>query len=136
GGEGVKPLNARFVPADGPTARTLAKLIANLDDDRFDVREAATQELRRLGSAAEPALRKALEGKPSAEARRRIGGLLEIRGEEKIPAEQLRALRAIAVLERIGSPAAKEVLEALAKGAPGAKLTQEAKASLERLARR
>ena len=40
------------------------------------------------------------------------------------------------VLERIGSPDARRVLEALAKGVPEARLTREAKAALERLVRR
>jgi hypothetical protein len=37
------------------------------------------------------------------------------------------------VLERIGSPDAQAVLATLSGGAPGARETEEAKASLERL---
>jgi hypothetical protein len=37
-------------------------------------------------------------------------------------------------LERIGTPEARQLLKRLATGAPGARLTREAKASLERLA--
>jgi len=40
------------------------------------------------------------------------------------------------VLERIGSREAQVVLERLVQGAPGARQTEEAKASLERLAQR
>ena len=40
------------------------------------------------------------------------------------------------VLEAIGSAEAKQLLESLANGAPEANLTREAKAALERLARR
>jgi hypothetical protein len=40
------------------------------------------------------------------------------------------------VLERIGSPDALAVMEKLASGAPGARETEEAKASVQRLARR
>jgi hypothetical protein len=47
-----------------------------------------------------------------------------------------RAISLVMVLERIGSPAAKSVLVTLSCGAPGAPETQEAKASLERLASR
>lgn len=50
--------------------------------------------------------------------------------------EHLQALRAVEVLEWIGTPQAQEILRALAAGAPGARLTQEASASLQRLAGR
>jgi hypothetical protein len=44
-------------------------------------------------------------------------------------------MRAVEVLEHIGTPDAREVLEKLTRGDPSARLTQEAKASLERLAK-
>jgi len=48
----------------------------------------------------------------------------------------LRQLREIQVLEHIGTPEAQEVLKKLAQGAPEARLTQEAKAALDRLSKR
>ena len=45
-------------------------------------------------------------------------------------------MRAVAVLEDIANPEARELLQKLAEGAPEGRLTQEAKASLERLAKR
>jgi RNA polymerase sigma factor (sigma-70 family) len=114
----------------------LARLIADLDNDRFAVREEATAELEKLGELAEPALVRALQGGPSLEARRRLDSLLErIAGRVHSP-ERLRTLRAVEVLEQIGTAEAREVLGVLARGTPGAWLTQEAKAALERLERR
>jgi hypothetical protein len=52
------------------------------------------------------------------------------------PPKALRAVRAIHVLELAGTAEAKEVLRTLAGGAPEAPVTQEARASLERLAKR
>ncbi len=46
---------------------------------------------------------------------------------------QLQAVRVTALLERIGSRDARDLLKKLATGAPAARLTREAKASLERL---
>ncbi len=47
----------------------LARLIRNLDDDSFAVREEAETALERLAESAAPALRQALAGKPGAEVR-------------------------------------------------------------------
>jgi cell division septum initiation protein DivIVA len=76
-----------------------------------------------------------LAGQPSPELQQRIQQLLE--QLETVPsAERLQALRAVEVLEIAGTPEARQLLEVLAKGAPEARLTQEAKASLERLTKR
>jgi hypothetical protein len=63
-------------PPDRATADRIARLIAQLDDDDFAVREEATAELRRIGPPAEAALRRALAESPSAELRRRARDLL------------------------------------------------------------
>jgi hypothetical protein len=115
-----------------PDAERLRRLIADLDSDRFDVREKAQGELERIGEDAVPALRKALDSKPSAEARRRMKSILE-RPRTPSP-ETVQAIRAVEVLEKIGTPDARQLLESLAEGAPEAGLTREARAALERLA--
>jgi hypothetical protein len=51
------------------------------------------------------------------------------------PMTWVRAVRAIAILEFIGTPEAKQVLENLAGGEPDALPTQQAKAALERLSK-
>jgi hypothetical protein len=50
--------------------------------------------------------------------------------------DQLRGLRAITVLEQIGDRDARQLLDKLARGTPDSRLTQDAKASLERLHKR
>lgn len=49
---------------------------------------------------------------------------------------QLQLLRAVEVLEQIDTPEARRLLAELAQGAAAARLTQEAKAALERLEKR
>jgi WD40 repeat protein len=113
----------------------VARLIRKLNDDSFTVREEGEAALQRLAESAAPALREAQSGKPTAEVGRRVTRLLEHLEGVTTPA-RLRDLRAIEVLERLGTAEARKVLADLAKGIPEALRTQEAKASLERLTRR
>jgi hypothetical protein len=62
---------------EGPPGR-IERLVGDLDHERFPVREAATAELKRLGPAAAPALRRLLAGPVSAEARRRAEAILRL----------------------------------------------------------
>src|SRR4029078_5358163 len=80
----------------------IGQLLAKLDDDRFAVRDDAMRKLAGLGSTAEAALRKARAGQPTLEAKRRIEELLGKLEPRHLP-EALRELRALEVLERIGS---------------------------------
>jgi WD40 repeat protein len=111
-----------------------ARLIADLDSDQFAVRERAARSLEGLGRAAEPDLRRALEGKLSAEAAERVRRLLtSAKGKGKDPSpEELRLGWAVEALERMETAESRKVLEHLAAGGWGA---DEAKAALARLAR-
>lgn len=116
--------------------KRLEQLIADLDSDSFARRETASRELYRLGTIAESALRKALGNSPSAELRRRAELLLKaLPGWLLKEPETLRIVRAIWVLQRIGTPEARAILEKLAVGAPAARQTQEAKAAVDYLNR-
>jgi hypothetical protein len=134
-GRTVEFLREHLHPAEPADEKTLGRLVADLDSPAYPVRQRATRELSRLDRLAEPTLRKALAGQPSPELRQRIQQLLE-QLETAPSAERLQALRAVEVLEIVGTPEARRLLEALASGAPEARLTQEAKASLERLTKR
>jgi hypothetical protein len=112
----------------------LVRLLEELDDDRFAVRERATAELERLGCEAEPALHKKLAERPSMETRRRIAAILT-KLQRAVPGSSLRLLRGLEALEGIGTPEARRALEKLAAGPADAWLTQQAKASLARLAK-
>jgi hypothetical protein len=126
-------LKEQVRPAVSADPKQVEKLLGDLDSQRFEVRQAALKGLEQLGELAEPSLRKALEGQPSAEVRLRSEQLLaRIAGAYTTP-EQLRQLRAIETLEHLGTAEARALLEALAKGAPEGRLTQEAKTALARL---
>jgi hypothetical protein len=70
------------------------------------------------------------------EVRRRIELLLEKHDRATLAPERVREVRALEILEQVGTPEARELLEKLTKGASEARLTREAKASVERLAKR
>jgi RNA polymerase sigma factor (sigma-70 family) len=131
----VPYIRERLRPVAIAEAKRLTRLIAELDDEAFEVREKAATQLAKLGGAALPALREALDGLPSPEARRRIEQLIEKQEPRDWASsgERLLAWRALEVLERVGTPEARRMLQALADGAPGAPLTQDAKATLSRL---
>jgi WD40 repeat protein len=106
-------------------AKRLAQLISDLEDGQFAVRQKATAELEKFGEFAAPALRKLLSDKPALEIRRRVEHLLETIEAQKLPAETLCVLRAIQVLERTASSETRMILEKLAQGAPGARVTDQ-----------
>jgi alkyl sulfatase BDS1-like metallo-beta-lactamase superfamily hydrolase len=53
-------------------ARTVERLVADLDSEQFRTREHATKQLEQLGELAEPALRRGLRDQPALEKRQRI----------------------------------------------------------------
>jgi len=116
-----------------PNMQAISQWITALESEQFAVREGASEALERIGDVAEPALRTKLAEKPSLEVSQRIERLLSKIEEQQLDAQSLRGLRAVEVLEHIGSPGAKKVLETLATGAECARLTREAQASVERL---
>jgi WD40 repeat protein len=128
-------LSQRLHPAAGPPTGQIKKLIADLDSNDFQRREEATRQLAALEELAQPALKEALRGKPSAEQRRRIEKLREPSFFVVGMPEKRQQLRAIRVLERIGNSEARKALGDLAQGAPEVRTTVAAKTARERLER-
>src|SRR5262249_17398829 len=135
GAEHVVPFfREQLRPVGAVSEERVTRLIADLQEKQFAVRSRAFKELDQLDHLAEPALRRALAGRPSLEARRRMELLLEEWQEPTRSPDRLRVLRALLVLEYIGSADARQLLRELAAGVLEAWLTQQARASLERLA--
>ena len=134
--QAVKLLDERLRPLDAMDTERLAKAVTDLDHDRFQVREKATNELARLGELAEPLLRQTLERQPSLEVRQRVQLLLNKLETATLAPDQLRTLRAYEVLERIGGNEARRLFEAHARQLADSPLGREAQGCLDRLARR
>ncbi len=125
----------RVKPAKAADFQMIRRHIAELGSDEFATREKAFEQLAKLGPSAEPALRHALEQKPTLEARRRMQHLLEKIDQQPPVGETLRLMRTLQVLENVGTEG-RQLLRELAGGAAEAWLTREAKAALSRLNRR
>jgi RNA polymerase sigma factor (sigma-70 family) len=129
GTQAVRLLQERLRPVAGADPQKIKRLVADLDKDDFAARDSATKQLTQLGDLAEPALRAALNDKASLEMHRRVNDLLKRLDE--LP-ELLRGVRAVEVLEGLGTPEALQAVQTLAQGAAEARLTREANATLER----
>jgi hypothetical protein len=119
-----------------PVAKTdeWARLIAGLDNPRFAEREAASKRLRELGRAADGPMRQALKQSPSPEQRERIEALLAAHEPAARPrGDDLRAVRAVAIAEAIGTAEARKLLAEWAERGSPPRLADEAARAAERL---
>jgi WD40 repeat protein len=132
--QSVPFLKARLLPRPKADPERLDALMLDLDADNFDTRNKGAEEMRKLGEAAEPYLRKRLtEGTLTAEVEKRLGDLLhELEGSP----ERRRLDRVYAALERTTDAGAEALLARLADGSAEAWATREAKESLQRLKKR
>jgi WD40 repeat protein len=128
----VAHLNAHVEPAVGTDGARVDQWIRDLDSTNFKKRAAAAKELDKLGELAIPALQKALAERPSLEIRRRLEPMLDNLTGSILTPEQIRVVRAIEVLDKIGTPLARQALERLAGGAAGSLTTRQAQSVLER----
>jgi RNA polymerase sigma factor (sigma-70 family) len=131
--QAVSLIRERVRPATPAGGKRLARLLAELESDRFEVRRQAESELRGLGDLAEAALRQALANEPPPVLCQRLQRLV---GKLSAPmAGPMRELRAVELLELIGNAEARQVLGGLAGGVPTARLTRSANSAVQRLTR-
>jgi len=130
--KGVAPFLKGRIAVGKPAAKEVAANIALLDHDKFDERNKAFQWLEQWGNQVEAELKAALAKKPSAEAQRRLEGLIE-KLEARPAGDIVRWLRGIAVLEAAGDAESRKLLKSLADGGRGARLCDAARAALKRL---
>jgi RNA polymerase sigma factor (sigma-70 family) len=134
---GVPAFFKEKLPPTGPAdPGEVAGWLADLDHKAFARRERASAGLRGLGWRAAPALRRAAEGKATAEGHRRIKALLDALDPLESPSsrpEWLRQVRLLEVLEHAGTRDARGLLAALTQGCLAPRVTREARAALARL---
>jgi hypothetical protein len=128
-------LAERFKAPPPPAEADVPSLVRALDDPAFAAREKAAKRLREVGPKVEPALRDALKT-ATAEAKQRIDQVLSAFENNRQPpqtGEAVRSVRAVEVLERVGTPAARRALQAWADQTVELYVAAEAGLALERL---
>ena len=122
----------------GTREKKILRWMRELDHDEYRVRETASRSLIKAGLRASPALTDTSRTKMGPEGEQRVRVILETFEamelhvpESGLYAEPLRQVRAVRVLELIGGPTSRRVLEEIATGPADARPTREAKAALE-----
>jgi hypothetical protein len=117
------------------TGQRLARLIADLDDEEYVVRQRATQELHCLGGEARTAMQQARNRQPSLELLRRLDELLAEAALAPLSARTLQGLRGVEALEAMDTPQARRALRRLAESAQDEQIRRETAESVLRLPR-
>jgi hypothetical protein len=131
--EAVAWIKKSMKPAQALDAKLMQISLQELEDDRFKVRQKAASDLLAMGEQVVPEIDKALASKPPLETKQRLENLRGKLTGMILEGERLRAYRAIEVLELIGTPEARQLLQGLAEGATGALVTTSAQAAIKRL---
>jgi hypothetical protein len=127
-------LRDNLKPAQPVDVKRVQQWLLDLEGDDFMTRQAAVAKLEKLGDAIDTPLQKALTAGLGLEARRRVQAI--VAKFETLTPDRLARSRALETLEQIATPEAVRLLESLAKGEPAARLTREARESLERIRKR
>lgn len=137
GDRSIVLLARHLKPVDQPLEadQTIQRLIQDLDSDDFFTREKASKEIIVLGPSVVSALKTELEKPRSLEVARRIEALLKQLNSplKKFSGESLRRIRAIEVLEKIGTSRAEDVLKRTAKGPASSREANDARFALKRI---
>lgn len=129
--EALAGLTRRVRALPRPTALEIDQWMARLSHPRYAVRELATRLLVRHFDVTEGPVREYLAFTKNPEVEHRLRVVLDSQTGIGRDAEVLRLLQIVGVLERIGTPAAREVLAKVAAG--GGLPASRATAALDRL---
>jgi hypothetical protein len=110
----------------------VAKLLAELDSDRFVTRQKATRELLSLGELAIVPLQRLLEKPSSAEAKWRADTVLKKLSDPVLTLDRLRALEVLELLEQMHSLKAVALLQEIERDALIPQIRREARQALQR----
>jgi hypothetical protein len=122
----------RSVAVPKVDVKQIEKWVADLDSDKFALREKASVELAAAGEPAIACLQRLLEKSPSAEAEKRAKVLLKKLGEPVMTPERQRVLEALDLLEQLRTPEAMALLREIERDALIQPIRIAARQALER----
>jgi WD40 repeat protein len=132
--ETLRLIKKELKPIPIVPAQRIKDRIADLDSPKYAVRSEAMRDLEEWQEQTKPYFAKVLEGSPPPELRRRVD-ILQAKLESarlQPSAKDLQALNILELLEHLATPEARDYLEMLAGGGPGARLTLAAQAAVGR----
>lgn len=138
-GEALADLDRRVEELLAPIrTEQISRLIVELGDASYIVRQRATNALRKLREAARPALIRALRTSDSAEVRERAHRILSESADTArfSPADIRRMLRIIHAAEMVGDQTARRLLGRIAADFPVEEVQREAERTRQALERR
>jgi WD40 repeat protein len=135
-GDGAVRFLADRMQAAPAAPDRLPRWLRELDDEAVEVRERAMEEMKGLGPESEPALREARERVTSPEVANRLDRILLGLAGRPPSEEGLRRVRAVRVLGRIGTEAARRALAAVETRGLYREEARAARLALARLASR
>jgi hypothetical protein len=119
---------------DKELGERIQRLVADLDNDKFDVRDAATDALVKIGAPAVEAVRVVAANGDNDELRYRGRLILKKLGADGTPVSTAgKTARVVRVLERAGTKDARDLLTKMAAGEFGFDGAADAKAALARM---
>jgi hypothetical protein len=130
--QAIPLLAAKLRPASSVDPKIVQKLIAELDDESFNVRERATRTLIEFDGKGKSILVDRLKSGVTLEQKRRIEMIVEATNRG-VMSRHIREYRAVWIAWMIRTPAAIELLRSWAGGDRDALLTTEAQGGLVRL---
>jgi WD40 repeat protein len=125
-------LSKRLEPEPLLLSLVVEQLLDQLGDLELKVRASATEKLLGLGHVIAPALRARLAATKNLGLALRIEDILRHLAWSKLSDEELRQVRAVAVVEQLGSPKTLKLLRTLADGDPLMHQTQASRQVLLR----
>jgi hypothetical protein len=134
----VTLLQGKLQPLEGIKRRELDRLIDKLDDERLEVRRDAQRKMENMTVRPTGYLKSRLEVARSAQQASNLETVLKSWERQNLsPSEDmLQAIRGLAVLERIGSKGAMEVIPRIAQGSEDSELTVAAVDTIIRMSKK